>query len=147
MTDPNLTPPADPACIFCKIVAGAIPCYRLYEDEQVLSFLDVGPLSRGHALIIPKGHWSLLDQLPAEVAAACMRVAPKLSRAIMAATGASAWNVLQNNGKAAHQAVDHVHFHIIPRFDESGLDIGWPAGKLGEAEAKKLVETIGERMG
>ncbi len=146
MSDTTPLLPTDPNCIFCKIVTGAIPCYQLYEDKQVLSFLDVGPLSRGHALIIPKGHWSTLDRLPIEVAAACMRVAPTLSRAIMAATGATAWNVLQNNGKAARQSVDHVHLHIIPRFDDSGLDMDWPAGKLAEMEAKELMKVIGAKM-
>ena len=94
--------PTAPTCIFCKIVAGQIPCHKLYEDERVLAFLDVGPLSRGHTLVIPKGHYLTIDQVPAEVAAACGAVLPRLSRAVAAATGATAWNVLQNNGKAAN---------------------------------------------
>ena len=129
-------------CIFCKIVAGRIPCHRLYEDDHVLSFLDVGPLSSGHSLVIPKQHWVTIDQVPAAPAAACMAVVPKLSRAIMAATGATAWNVLQNNGKAAHQAVGHVHFHIIPRIENHGLEISWPAGSLADEDAKQLVGAI-----
>ncbi|MAE63562.1 MAG: diadenosine tetraphosphate hydrolase [Phycisphaeraceae bacterium] len=138
--------PVDPECIFCRIVSGTIPCHRLYEDEDVLGFLDVGPVSRGHALIIPKGHWATLDQVPADVAAAAMRVAPRLSRAIMNATGAEAWNVLQNNGKLAHQAVDHVHFHIIPRTSDAGLEIGWPSGSLGDEDAAALVAAIARGM-
>ncbi len=138
--------PADPGCIFCKIVAGDIPCHKLYETNLTLSFLDVGPLSKGHALIIPKGHWATVDQLPDEVAAACMHVAPRLCRAISQAVNADAWNILQNNGRAAHQAVDHVHFHIIPKFVDSGLGIDWSAGELDAAEAKSLIEAIGENL-
>ena len=127
--------PRDGECIFCKIVAGQIPCYEIYNDDDVLSFLDVGPLSRGHLLVIPKGHWKTIDQVPDEVAAACMRVVPRLSRAIVRATGATAWNILQNNGKAANQAVDHVHVHIIPKSADAGLGIGWSPGELDDGEA------------
>jgi len=138
--------PTDSDCIFCKIVAGAIPCHRLYEDEHVLSFLDIGPLSKGHTLIIPKGHWVQVDAVPDDVAASIGRIIPRLSRAIIAATGATAWNVLQNNGAAAHQVVQHVHFHIIPKFDNAGLGIDWPADALGNDEAAKLKQAIGEKL-
>jgi len=107
--------PTDPACIFCKIVAGEIPCHKLYEDEYVLAFLDVNPLSAGHSLVIPKGHYVTIDQMPPQVGAAIGRVLPSLSQAVMQATGSTAWNILQNNGDAAGQDVHHVHFHIIPR--------------------------------
>ena len=101
--------------IFGKILRGEIPCHKLYEDERVLAFLDVGPLSAGHALVIPKEAVSTLDQLSDESAAAIGRVLPRLARAIMRATGTEDYNVLQNNGSAAHQVVMHVHFHIIPK--------------------------------
>lgn len=140
------TEPSDPDCIFCKIVEGQIPCHKLFEDERVLAFLDVGPLSRGHSLIIPKGHWRTIDQVPDATAAACMQIVPRLSRAIIQATGATAWNILQNNGKLAHQAVDHVHLHIIPKIPDSGLGIEWPAGELAAEDAKWLVETISAKM-
>ena len=135
-------PPRDASCIFCKIVAGEIPAYKLHEDEQLLAFLDVGPLADGHTLIIPKAHYHTIDQVPAETAAACMRIVPALSRAVLRATGAEAYNVLQNNGRLAHQAVDHVHLHIIPRTDTTGLGINWPAGKLDDARAKELQQQI-----
>lgn len=125
-------------CIFCRIVAGEIPCHRLHEDERVLAFLDVGPLSLGHALVIPKAHYARLEEMPGELAAACMQVTPKLAKAILNVTGATAFNVLQNNGKLAHQEVQHVHFHIIPKTETSGLGIGWPAGKLAEDVGKDL---------
>lgn len=129
--------------IFTKIVAGEIPSFRLYEDEWVYAFLDIGPLSRGHCLVIPKKCYVTLDRVPDETAAAIGRVLPRLARAVMAATGTSAYNVLQNNGKAAHQEVDHVHFHIIPKYgDDTGLGIGWPAGKLDMAEGERLRDVI-----
>ncbi len=134
--------PMDSNCIFCKIVAGQIPCHRIYEDEQVLAFLDIGPLSRGHTLIIPKGHWVTVDAVPEDAASAIGRVLPRLSRAVASATGATAWNILQNNGPAAHQVVEHVHFHIIPKFSDAGLGITWPAGELDNNEAGSLKQRI-----
>ncbi len=124
----------DPNCIFCKIISGAIPCQRVYEDQRVLAFLDIGPLSPGHTLVIPKRHATTLDELSDEDAAACGRVLPKLARAIRSVTGIADCNILQNNGKLAHQAVGHVHFHIIPRSNTQGLEIRWPAGKLQDGE-------------
>ena len=127
-------------------MAGAVPCHKVYVDDKVLAFLDVGQVSRGHSLVIPKGHYVTLDQVPADVAAACGAVLPRLSKAIAAATGATAWNVLQNNGKEAHQAVGHVHFHIIPKSGKAGLGITWPAGKLGADEARELVAGIKAKL-
>lgn len=132
----------DDTCIFCKIVAGDIPCHKLHEDDLVLAFLDIGPLSRGHTLIIPKHHAVTIDQLPDASAAACMAIAPRLCRAIVEVTGATGWNILQNNGRIAGQAVDHVHFHIIPRQDDDGLGYRWPAGTLNQEDAKALVSEI-----
>lgn len=124
------------ATIFDKILAGDIPCHRVYEDEQVLAFLDIGPLSRGHLLVIPKERAAHMHQLSDDAAAALGRVLPRLSRAIMAATGCTSYNLLQNNGAPAHQAVFHVHVHIIPRFDDgSGLGLQWNAGSLEDGEA------------
>lgn len=121
--------------VFAKILDGEIPCHRVYEDEHVLAFLDVGPLSRGHVLVIPKERKAALHELSDTQAAALGRVLPRLARAVMKATGASAYNVLQNNGAEAHQAVFHVHFHIIPRHGEQGLGIQWRPGKLEDGEA------------
>jgi len=139
--------PRDADCIFCKIAAGEIPAYTLHEDERVLAFLDIGPLSYGHTLIIPKGHWTTIDQLPSEVSAAMGGLLPGLSRAVTRAAGASAWNVLQNNGRAAHQAVDHVHMHIIPRFEGSGLGIEWNPGELRDEDAQTLQRQITAALG
>jgi len=128
--------------VFDRILAGEIPCYRLYEDEHVLAFLDVGPLSDGHTLVIPKQRAAFLHQLSDDAAAALGRVLPRLCRAVMAATGAEAYNVLQNNGAAAHQAVFHVHFHLIPKLGERGLGVGWKAGNLETAKAEELQRKI-----
>ncbi len=131
--------------IFSRIIAGQIPCHRVYEDEQVLAFLDVNPLSRGHTLVIPKEPAATLDQLSEEAAAAIGRALPRISRAVLAATGAEAFNILQNNGASAHQAVFHVHFHVIPKHDDgSGLGIGWQPRPLkdGEALAAAIVEQL-----
>ena len=128
--------------IFDKIVAGEIPCHRVYEDEHVLAFLDIGPLSRGHTLVIPKERAAHLHELSDESSAAIGRVLPRLCRAVMKATGAMAYNILQNNGAAAHQVVMHVHFHIIPRIGEHGLGIAWNAGKLDTSTATELLNNM-----
>jgi histidine triad (HIT) family protein len=124
----------DAACIFCNIVGNRIPCHRVYEDDAVLAFLDIGPLTRGHVLVIPKSHHATLMDLPAEVAGQIAERLPKLSRAVLKATGASGVHLLVNNGKAAQQAVGHVHFHLIPRSPGDGFKIPWEAGTVADAE-------------
>jgi histidine triad (HIT) family protein len=129
--------------IFGKILSGAIPCHKVYEDERVFAFLDINPLSTGHTLVIPKEPAKTLDALSDESAAALGRVLPRICRAVIAVTGVKEYNVLENNGAGAHQAVDHVHFHIIPKPSHAeGLGIGWPAKtldqKLGAELAAKL---------
>jgi histidine triad (HIT) family protein len=126
--------------IFAKILRNEIPCHRVYEDEDVLAFLDVNPISRGHTLVIPREPAETIDQLSPDAAAAIGRVLPRISRAVLAATGARAFNILQNNGPLAHQAVMHVHFHIIPKYDDgSGLGIGWNATKLVDASLAEAI--------
>lgn len=132
--------------IFAKIISGEIPCHRVYEDDHVLAFLDVSPLSPGHTLVIPKEAVATLDRLSDESAAAVGRVLPRIARAVLAATGATDFNVLQNNGAAAHQAVFHVHFHIIPRVEGKGLGISWQPVKAEGAELKALSERIAATM-
>lgn len=141
-----------PETVFDKILAGEIPCYRVYEDEHVLAFLDIGPLADGHTLVIPKERRARLHELSDEAAAAIGRVLPRIARAVLAATGATAYNVLQNNGAEAHQAVDHVHFHVIPRIGGEkagggGLGIGWRAGTLSPERADELVRAMRRALG
>lgn len=144
-----------PETIFSKLIRGEIPCHRVYEDARVLAFLDINPISLGHTLVVPKEPAVTLDALSDDSAAAVGRVLPKIARAVLAATGARAFNVLQNNGEAAHQAVMHVHFHIIPKFEGSGvggagaadergagLGIRWPARPVDHAAAAALAKRI-----
>jgi histidine triad (HIT) family protein len=128
--------------IFDKILSGEIPSYKVYEDDHVFAFLDINPLSDGHTLVIPKERKAQLHQLSDESAAALGRALPRLCRAVVQATGATAYNVLQNNGPAAKQEVMHVHFHIIPKLGTQGLEIHWTAGRLAEATARDLQEKI-----
>jgi len=133
--------------VFKKIIDGHIPAHKVYEDERVLAILDVGPLSRGHTLVIPKEAAETLDALSEESAAAIGRVLPRLARAVIEATGVREYNVLQNNGRGAHQAVDHVHFHIIPKPSaREGLGVEWPAGALA-SDAAELAAMIRAALG
>lgn len=129
--------------VFGKILRGEIPCHRVYEDAQVLAFLDINPLSLGHLLVIPKEPAATLDQLSDEAAAALGRVLPRLCRAVIAATGVREYNVLENNGSGAHQAIAHVHFHIIPKPNSrEGLGIGWPLTNLDPKSGATLAGKI-----
>jgi histidine triad (HIT) family protein len=131
--------------IFGKILRGEIPCHKVYEDEHVLAFLDINPIARGHTLVIPKEPAVTLDALSDDAAAAIGRVLPRIARAVVAASGATAYNVLQNNGVTAHQAVMHVHFHIIPKHDDgTGLGVGWRPTKLDDGAA--LAKAIASRV-
>ncbi|HWA76486.1 MAG TPA: HIT family protein [Polyangiaceae bacterium] len=127
--------------IFSRILRNEIPCHKVYEDSHVLAFLDINPLSRGHVLVIPKEPAETLDRLSDEASAAIGRVLPRLCRAVMQVSGAPAYNVLQNNGALAHQAVNHVHFHIIPKPDDvQGLGVGWaPRALEGGAELARQI--------
>ncbi len=128
--------------VFAKIIRGEMPCHRVYEDAHVLAFLDIFPLSRGHTLVIPKEAAVTLDALSDESAAALGRAMPRICRAVLKATGAKAYNVLQNNGKGAHQAVMHVHFHIIPKYDRQGLGLVWEPANLDSLDGSELAAEI-----
>ena len=133
--------------IFSKIIQGEIPCHKIYEDEFVFSFLDVNPLSPGHALVVPKEPAKTLDELSEESAQAIGRVLPKISRAILKATKTKEFNILQNNGPNAHQSVFHVHFHIIPKTPEGlGLEIPFITSPLVQDEARRLTTKIRKNL-
>ena len=125
--------------IFSKIIRQEIPAHRLYEDEHCIAILDIAPLSPGHTLVIPKEPAVTLDQLSDSAAAGIGRALPRISRAILKVTGATAYNVLQNNGPDASQSVPHVHFHIIPRSPDNsaGLGLQW---KTTSPDAETLAE-------
>jgi len=120
--------------IFDKILDGEIPCHRVYEDDHVLAFLDINPLSAGHTFIIPKERVAKLHEMSDDQSAAVGRVLPRIARAVLEVTGATEYNLLQNNGPGAHQAVLHVHFHIIPKTADGGLGVGWTPKSLEEGE-------------
>ncbi|OHE98550.1 HIT domain-containing protein [Colletotrichum orchidophilum] len=131
------------SCIFCKIIKGEIPCFKLFESEKTLAFLDINPLSRGHALVIPKHHGAKLSDIPDDQLSEILPVVKKL----VAATGATDYNILQNNGRIAHQLVDHVHFHMIPKPNETeGLGVGWPQQATDMDKLKALFEDIKSKM-
>ena len=133
--------------VFSKIIRGDIPCHRVYEDAQVLAFLDAFPIAPGHTLVVPKKAYETLDAMSEEDAAALGKVLPRICRAVCAATRVRDYNVLQNNGSRAHQAVLHVHFHIIPKpSDSAGLELGWPAAALEQVSGKKIAEAIAAQL-
>ena len=129
-------------CVFCKIVAGLIPSTRVFEDEHIIAILDIAPLADGHLLIIPRSHHSQITEMSAEQSAALGRHVPRLASAVLAVTGAAGLNVLQNNGRAAGQAVDHVHVHLIPRKNGDGLGYRWNAGSYPAGRADELAQHL-----
>ena len=133
--------------IFSRIAAGEIPCHRVYEDEHVIAFLDIAPVSRGHVLVVPKEERERLHELSPDSAAALGRALQRVAAAVVRATGAADYNVLQNNGADAHQAEMHGHFHVIPKHaDGTGLGVGWRAGTLDAAQAPALAAQIRDAM-
>ncbi len=129
-------------CIFCRMVGGEIPVTKVYEDNVVLAFLDIGPLSDGHTLLIPKEHFAKLENCPAELLGEVASRLGKISAAVVKATGADGYNVLCNNGRAAGQLVEHLHFHIVPRKTSDGVFDRWPSFKYPQGKIEKLAEQI-----
>lgn len=115
----------DADCIFCKIAAGEIPCFKLFEDDQTLAFMDINPVNPGHALIVHKVHHPDLFSIPAENIAAVVQTAQKVGKAVQATLEPAGMNLLQCNGPAAKQSVMHFHMHVIPRHMEDGLTMNW----------------------
>ncbi|MFL2957695.1 MAG: HIT family protein [Candidatus Thalassarchaeaceae archaeon] len=133
--------------IFSLIIDGTIPSYKLYEDELVIAILDINPFSPGHTLIIPKEEATTLDKLSTKSASAIGAILPKLSRAILDITGAKEFNVLQNNGVNAYQSVFHVHFHIIPKYEDGrGLQFPFQSSPIDHDKATLLSEKIYQRI-
>lgn len=126
-------------CVFCKIIAGKIPCHKIFESEHILAFLDISPLSRGHALIVPKQHAVKLPDVSDDALQEMMPAAKKIARAI----GVLDFNLLQNNGRMAHQEVEHVHLHVIPKRDlNDGLGIKWESISINQEELEKIAKDI-----
>ena len=133
-------------CVFCKIVAGEIPCTKVFEDGLCLAFMDIGPISPGHTLLVPKAHDETIHQMPAAEAAHLARHIPLLATAVQKAVRAEGINVLQNNGACSGQEVFHVHVHLIPRWPEDGLGFRWPAKQADPEVLKQQAEAIRQRL-
>jgi len=129
-------------CVFCKMVAGEIPVAKVYEDTAVLAFLDIGPVSEGHTLVIPKQHFEKIHECDPEVLGVIGSCLGKIAGAVVAAMKADGYNVLCNNGRAANQVVKHLHFHIIPRKTGDGVFTQWPAYQYKEGLIEDLAEKI-----
>jgi histidine triad (HIT) family protein len=120
-------PPRDASCVFCKIVAGQIPCFKLLEDERTIAFMDINPANPGHALAVIKDHYPTIDAVPPEALGDVARTAQRVARAILKALGPHGLSLVQANGEGAAQSVPHLHIHIIPRQRNDGLLINWQA--------------------
>ncbi len=130
-------------CVFCRIVAGEIPSVRLHEDNDVLAFLDIAPIVKGHALVIPKAHHPLLTDVPVETLHRVMEVVQRLAAAQRRGLKADGINIHQCNGAAAGQVVPHLHFHVIPRFVNDGHHWNWRATRYADdAEMRSLADRI-----
>ena len=128
--------------IFTKIIKGEIPCHGVFENEHLLAFLDINPLSEGHALVVPKRQVERLEDLPPEDTAAIARQLGVIAQRIVSVTGASGYNILLNTGSVAGQEVPHVHFHIIPRRAGDGLGYRWKAKPAAPEALADLAERI-----
>ncbi len=128
-------------CLFCKIVNGDIPCSKVYEDSHVLAFLDIGPVNKGHTLVIPKKHYVNVFDIPEEDWISVMKSVRKVSSAVKKAVGVDAVNIMSSNGEVSGQVVMHSHTHIIPRLKEDGLKL-WSQGKYEEGEMDSFKEKI-----
>ncbi|MBN2703115.1 MAG: HIT family protein [Pontiellaceae bacterium] len=130
-------------CIFCKIVKKEIPATIVYEDEHTLAFMDIGPIVKGHVLVIPKTHVDPLTETPDEIVAQLHTVAKRVAQAQIDGLGAAGVNIMQNNGAAAGQEVPHIHVHVIPRFAEDGHHWNWDAKKYDDFdEMAELAEKM-----
>ena len=129
-------------CIFCKIAAGEIPSATVYEDDDFRAILDLGPAAKGHTLVIPKNHSDNLLSVDDDTAAKALKIISKTANAIKESLGCDGINVVQNNGEAAGQTVMHLHFHIIPRYNNDNVNIGWQPMKPSTEELAATAELI-----
>ena len=131
-------------CIFCKIAAGDIPSATIYEDNDFRVILDIEPASKGHALILPKEHYANLYEISDELAAKALIVAKKVITKMTGILGCDGYNVVQNNGEAAGQTVFHFHIHLIPRYKDDNVNIGWSQGNLTEEIKAEILSGMNE---
>ena len=134
----------DENCIFCKIANGEIPSNTLYEDEKYRVILDLGPATKGHALILPKEHYADLYELPEESCGEVLKIAKKMAVRMKEKLGCTGLNLVQNNGESAGQTVRHFHVHLIPRYDDGSRIVSWTPGKPSEEELAQVRDMICE---
>lgn len=130
------------SCVFCKIARGEIPSYKVYEDEVCLAFLDINPSSKGHTLVLPKEHYSSMVSVPRVVLDHCFEVAQHISQAAMTQLGADGVNVITNIGTAAGQSIPHFHIHVIPRYVNDGIKIGFEPKQIEDKELVLIADSI-----
>lgn len=128
-------------CIFCKIVSGEVPAHIIYSDDSVISFLDINPVNIGHALVVPRSHYENMEKLPDDLARSIIVVAKRVGGCLRRSVDAEGYNLALNNGLVAGQVVNHVHMHIMPRFDNDGLKL-WPKREVTEVELEKAAKKI-----
>ncbi|MDA3840131.1 MAG: HIT family protein [Patescibacteria group bacterium] len=128
-------------CIFCKIVEGSLPSNKVYEDENVLAFLDIAPIHSGHILVIPKKHFSNLEEIPEDLLSDVIKVVKQMGLALKKGMACEGYNLVENNDPVAGQDVPHIHFHLIPRVKGDGLGL-WPSKEYKEGEAQEVLEKI-----
>jgi histidine triad (HIT) family protein len=132
----------DDTCIFCKIAAGEIPSKTIYEDGQFRVILDLGPATKGHALILPKEHYANIYEIPEETAGLVMKLAKKMAEVMTKKLACDGFNLVQNNGEAAGQTVPHFHMHLIPRYTDDGQEINWKPGEISGEELEEIKNII-----
>lgn len=132
-------------CIFCKIANGEVPSSTIYEDEDFRAFLDLGPATRGHALLVPKKHYANLFDLDDELCKKAMILAKKLAGHMREVLKCDGFNLVQNNGEVAGQTVFHFHLHLIPRYKEDGAGIVWNPGTITSEELEELVTLLAKK--
>ena len=131
-------------CIFCKIANGEIPSSALYEDDEFKVILDLGPLAKGHALILPKAHCANIYEASDEMVGKAFRLAKKMAAKMTDALGCDGFNIIQNNGEAAGQTVFHLHIHLIPRYKDQENCIIWKHGELTDQERDEVMKKMAE---
>jgi histidine triad (HIT) family protein len=136
----------DEGCLFCRIIAGAIPCARVYGDNHVLAFLDINPIVPGHTLVVPRGHYPTLLDVPPCEAGNLFAALKIVAAALQAEVRAEGFHCLQNNFSAAGQTVFHAHWHLIPRVAHDGLRL-WPGKPYADAEQmRQMAENLSSRI-
>lgn len=134
-------------CIFCKLVAGEIPCSKIYEDGHSFAFLDINPVNKGHALVITKKHYDTVLDMPEADGVALAKATVKVARAVKAGTNADGINLLHNIGSAAGQIIFHAHVHLIPRFEHDKTDMKWTRKNYEDAgEQARYAEKIAKAV-